>query len=772
MRVILLAFVIICFDICAPHADPAISIGRVESAPIGVNVPVSINLDNPVPAFNIGGYDLLMVYDSNLTLTGVDQGWLMDDCEWEYFNHYIPGPYRVRLVAIAELNNGAHHPSCFADTSGQLARLQLFVPDNGDLAGDFLAVRFIWYDCGDNALSSQMGDSLWLSDQVYDFDGQSEFEITADSVLPTHCGAPGSCLEAPNSPSRLVDFHNGGIIASLGDIQPPTAICPGDTETVCDDGVCGAIVEFEAEVIDNLDSATIQCYPASGYFFEIGETTVSCVAEDAAGNIDVCQFTVAVADTTPPMITVSPDTTVTSPPDQCGATVHYAPTVTDDCPTSSLCQPASGSWFEPGATDVVCYGVDGSGNSARDTFTVTVIDATPPSVGCCPDTSVYTQDGLCAAVLEYELDGWDNCELTELYGEPPSGAVLSLGEHEVVLVAVDAAGWTDSCSFTVTVIDTEPPALSCPVDIETPNDSGVYGAVVDYRVPVRDNCDMPEVQITPPSGSFFQPGSTLVTAVTVDESGNRDSCDFVVVVTLTDSDGDGVPDLEDNCINTPNPDQSDSDADGVGDSCDICPGFDDLADGDDDTQPDSCDNCPEEYNPDQLDSDGDGAGDPCDRCPGFDDLADLDSDGWSDSCDNCPDIANPAQLDADGDQVGDACDVCPGHDDNMDYDGDSRPDSCDNCPQDYNPDQADAGSDGVGDACCCQIRGDTDSNGSGPDIADLVYLVNYMFQQGLIPACPEAADLNDDQSSADIADLVYLVSFMFQQGPPPSDCAN
>ncbi len=773
MRVILLAFVIICLDICAPAADPAIRIGRVQSAPIGVNAPVSIRLDNPAPAFNIGGYDLLMVYDSNLTLTGVDRGWLLDHCEWEYFNHSVPGAYRVRLVAIAELNNGAHHPSCFADTSGELARLNLFVPDNAALLGDFLSVRFKWYDCGDNALSSQMGDSLWVSDQVYDFDGQSEFEITADSVMPTHCGAPASCLEGSDSSiTRRFDFHNGGIIAYPGDIQPPTAICPGDTETVCDAGECGAVVEFEAEAIDNLDSATIQCYPASGYFFGIGQTTVSCVAEDTAGNIDVCQFTVTVADTTPPTITVPSDTTVASPPDQCGAVVHYTPTVADDCPASALCQPASGSWFEPGETEVVCYGVDGSGNSAWDAFTVTVVDSTRPSVSCPPDTTMHTRKGLCSAMLDYPLEAFDNCGLVDLYGVPPAGTVLPRGEHDVVLVAVDAAGWTDSCSFTVTVIDTEPPSLSCPVDLEAPNDSGVYGAVVEYRVPVRDNCDMPDVEITPPSGSFFQPGSTLVTAVTADESGNRDSCDFIVVVYLTDSDGDGVPDLEDNCINTPNPDQADSDADGVGDSCDLCPGFDDLADADNDGWPDSCDNCPEDYNPYQEDSDGDGAGDPCDRCPGFDDQADADHDGRPDSCDNCPNVANPAQLDTDGDQVGDACDVCPGYDDNMDYDGDSRPDSCDNCPQDYNPDQADADADGIGDACCCQIRGDIDNSGAGPDIADLVFLVSYMFQQGSTLPCPEAADLNADQTPADIADLVYLVSFMFQQGPTPPDCAN
>ncbi|NIV47751.1 MAG: hypothetical protein GWN46_13485, partial [Gammaproteobacteria bacterium] len=38
-----------------------------------------------------------------------------------------------------------------------------------------------------------------------------------------------------------------------------------------------------------------------------------------------------------------------------------------------------------------------------------------------------------------------------------------------------------------------------------------------------------------------------------------------------DADGDGIPDLDDNCPNTANADQADADGDGVGDVCDNCP---------------------------------------------------------------------------------------------------------------------------------------------------------------------------------------------------------
>lgn len=46
--------------------------------------------------------------------------------------------------------------------------------------------------------------------------------------------------------------------------------------------------------------------------------------------------------------------------------------------------------------------------------------------------------------------------------------------------------------------------------------------------------------------------------------------DGFVLFVMSDADGDGVPDDDDNCPTTPNPDQADVDGDGIGDACDSC----------------------------------------------------------------------------------------------------------------------------------------------------------------------------------------------------------
>jgi len=227
--------------------------------------------------------------------------------------------------------------------------------------------------------------------------------------------------------------------------------------------------------------------------------------------------------------------------------------------------------------------------------------------------------------------------------------------------------------------------------------------------------------------------------------------------TMTDSDGDGVPDDFDNCPLTPNPEQRDTDGDGRGDICESetcevnagcqfdmeCPpdhlcGMDPL-----DCQPSLC--CTDDATGEQWCTD-----DCVPQCVPVEGR-DRDGDGVLDNEDNCPFVANPMQVDTDGNGVGDACQemvectvtepTCKSNEDcaageicavpvdrcvpsqccfdpetgdefctddclsacipsaDPDTDRDGIVDSEDNCPETPNPDQIDTDGDGVGDAC-------------------------------------------------------------------------
>jgi len=74
-------------------------------------------------------------------------------------------------------------------------------------------------------------------------------------------------------------------------------------------------------------------------------------------------------------------------------------------------------------------------------------------------------------------------------------------------------------------------------------------------------------------------------------------------------------------------------------------------------------------------------------------------------------------------------------------------------------------------AACCNhdgIRGDVDYS-LGINIADAVFLVDYIFFGGPPPPCLEEGDADGD-GSINVADVVYLVQYIFLGGPAPPPC--
>jgi len=63
------------------------------------------------------------------------------------------------------------------------------------------------------------------------------------------------------------------------------------------------------------------------------------------------------------------------------------------------------------------------------------------------------------------------------------------------------------------------------------------------------------------------------------------------------------------------------------------------------------------------------------------------------------------------------------------------------------------------------VRGDAGYDGE-INVGDVVYIINYVFNDGAVPVPYAAGDANSD-GFVDIGDAVYLVNYIFNDGPPP-----
>ena len=340
-----------------------------------------------------------------------------------------------------------------------------------------------------------------------------------------------------NPPNAVCTFT-----VTVNDSQPPTITCPANVTQGTDPGVCTAVVTYaNATASDNCPGVgTPVCTPASGSTFNKGTTTVNCTVSDASSNSANCSFTVTVNDTTAPSITCPASVTQSTDPNQCSAVVTYPnATATDNCPGvgTPVCTPASGSTFAKGTTTVNCTVSDASGNPASCSFTVTVNDTQAPSITCPANVTHGTDANQCSAVVTYSnATATDNCPgVGTPVCTPASGTTFAKGTTTVNCTVSDASGNPASCSFTVTVNDTQAPSITCPSSVTQGTDPNQCSAVVTYpNATATDNCPGVGPPVcSPSSGSTFPKGTTTVNCTVSDASSNSASCSFTVTVNDT-----------------------------------------------------------------------------------------------------------------------------------------------------------------------------------------------------------------------------------------------
>jgi len=372
---------------------------------------------------------------------------------------------------------------------------------------------------------------------------------------------------------------------TVNDNENPIISCPADVTVNSVDENCSVEVNEIApiSISDNCESTTVSYTligattatgvdDASGNIFNVGVTTIEYTVIDGSGNTASCSFNVTVIgnDNENPSISCPADITVNNDAGDCSAVVTgIAPnSISDNCGTPTVTfilsgattgegsYDASGTTFNLGETMVEYTAVDGSGNSASCSFTVTVNDNESPLILCLADTSVFNNPGVCSAVVTGITPKVvsDNCELTVVTytlsgattgtgNNDVSGTSFNLGVTTVEYTVTDGDGYEVSCAFTVTVTDNEKPVIVCPSDVTVNSEEGSCSAVVNGIAPitVSDNCGTPTITYTlsgktegsgvaDASGTVFNIGETIVTYTTTDGFGNTDSSFFTVTI--------------------------------------------------------------------------------------------------------------------------------------------------------------------------------------------------------------------------------------------------
>ena len=118
-----------------------------------------------------------------------------------------------------------------------------------------------------------------------------------------------------------------------------------------------------------------------------------------------------------------------------------------------------------------------------------------------------------------------------MISSPASGSTFLKGPTTVTVTATDASGNQDVDTFTVTVNDTQAPAITCPANIVVDAPEGECAAQVNFSITAQDNCPgTVTINSSPASGSVFPVGTTTVNASATDASGNVANCSFTVTV--------------------------------------------------------------------------------------------------------------------------------------------------------------------------------------------------------------------------------------------------
>jgi hypothetical protein len=147
------------------------------------------------------------------------------------------------------------------------------------------------------------------------------------------------------------------------------------------------------------------------------------------------------------------------------------------------------------------------------------------AITCPANISVSNDPNQCGAVVNFSAPDAPSC--TNVVCAPAAGSFFPVGVTTITCTTDEGP----SCAFTTTVLDTQPPSITCPANITQDNAVNQCSAVVNFPPPqTSDNCPGVTVACVPASGSLFPVGTTTDTCTSTDAAGNTASCAFTNTV--------------------------------------------------------------------------------------------------------------------------------------------------------------------------------------------------------------------------------------------------
>lgn len=342
----------------------------------------------------------------------------------------------------------------------------------------------------------------------------------------------------PSSGDDIITLVQFNTSANAFQCTPPTAVCQDITVNYT-----GSPITVNGSQVDNGSSGanTPLNFSLNNTQFDcqnMGSNPVTLTVTDLANNTSACMATVTVSDAINPQLTCPANITMNNDLNVCGAQVAYSINTSDNCTGETLSMEsgmASGSVFPVGTTLNSYVATDANGNTASCSFTVTVNDVQAPVATCPSDITVNNDPGACGAVVSFSVTSSDVCggEIITQTAGLPSGSLCPVGVSPQTFVVTDVVGNTASCSFTITVNDTDKPRLFCPPAATQNSYPNRCEAPISFSISSMDNCGVASVVLERgiESGNFFPVGVTTNTYIVTDLAGNTGSCTFDITVT-------------------------------------------------------------------------------------------------------------------------------------------------------------------------------------------------------------------------------------------------